>query len=132
MHFLAIVISRPGYYESLPLSWFVAVPLAFFPVILAFMSFSSKNGKDENNTNITFLYLISKILMVPGLIVYLITNASHHTVQYIVGLVLFLLIDVILIIILTIIIKNKQKSFHKSDGIPNELPDNSPDKTETP
>ena len=132
MHFLAIVISRPGYYDSLPFSWFVTVPFSFFPVILAFMSFNSKNVKDENNINITFLYLISKILMVPGFIVYLITNASHHTAQYIVGLVLFLLIDVILIIILTIIIKNKQKSFHKSDGIPNELPDNSPDKTETP
>ena len=97
MHFLAIVISRPGYYDSLPFSWFVTVPFSFFPVILAFMSFNSKNVKDENNINITFLYLISKILMVPGFIVYLITNASHHTAQYIVGLVLFLLIDVILI-----------------------------------
>ena len=132
MHFIAIIFSRPGYYETLPLSWFVAVPLAFLPVILAFMSFGPKRAKDENNSNITFLYLISKILMLPGFIVYLITNASRHTLQYLLAIVLFLLIDVILIIILTIIIKNKQKSFHKSDGIPNELPDNSPDKTETP
>lgn len=132
MHFLAIIISRPGYYEALPLSWFVAVPLAFFPVILAFMSFCSKSAKAEGNSNITFLYLISKILMLPGFIVYLITNASHHTLQYLLGIVLFLLIDVILIIILTIIIKNKQKSFYTSDGIPGELPENNPDKTETP
>ena len=94
-----------------------------------------KNVESEEineDYNIPFLYIISKILMIPGFIAYIINGRGNYSLQYLLGIVLFLLIDVILIIILTIIIKNKQKSFHTSDRIPDEIPDNSPDKTETP
>ena len=115
LHFIAIIISRPdNTFNLLPLSWYASVPLSFLPVILAYMTFTCK----DNNGNVMFIYIISKILMLPGFIAYMINASSHYPLQYILALALFLLIDVILIINFTIIIKKNQKNNQKPDETP--------------
>jgi len=140
----------------LPLSWYATAPLAFLPVILAYLAFfrtktdKNPNNHQEDKVPYKFLYVISKILMMPGIVAYIIKDIpyalafgkdnNYYSIRYLLAIVLFLLIDVILIIIFTIIIKTKQKSFQKLDEIPaksqstqsTEIPDNNPDKTETP
>lgn len=158
--FVAILVSRPEFaIQILPLSWYATAPLAFLPALLAYMAFFSKR---EDNGSCLFLYIISKILMIPGFVAYIIkdipyalafgTDNNFYSLRYLIVVVLFLLIDVILIIIFTIIIKKKQKNFSKADDTPmesqitqsdekpseiqynktDERPDSSPDKTETP
>ena len=121
LRFVAIITSRTEYsVQSLPLSWYVAVPLAFLPTILIFMIFNDKSARTEGESRNTliFLYIITKILMVPGYIAYLIKGIGHYSIGYLLAIVLFLLIDVILIIIFSIIIMKNQnhKETNKEDS----------------
>ena len=111
----------------LPFSWYAAAPLAFLPVILAYLTFFRSK---EDHSTCEFLYILSKILMLPGFIVYIIKDMPYaltlgkdnnfYSLRYLFAVVLFLLIDVILIIILTIIIRKKQKNFQKAADTPEE------------
>lgn len=119
VRFIAILISQSGYsVQTLPLSWYAAVPLAFLPVILSYLALNDKTMQGEVNINTLFIYIVSKILMIPGFIVYLAKTRGQHSIQYILGIVLFLLIDVMLIIIFTIIIKKNQNNNQKPDETP--------------
>ena len=140
--FVAIILFKPELsIQILPLSWYVAVPLAFLPALLVYMAFFSKR---EDNGSCLFLYIISKILMLPGFLAYIIKDIpyaialgadnNYYSLRQLVAIVLFFLIDVILIFILTIIIRKKQKNSQKSDimpldNMPNESHNSKPDVT---
>ena len=102
--FVAILVSRPEFeIQILPLSWYAAAPLAFLPILLSYMAFFSKR---EDNGSCLFLYIISKILMIPGFVAYIIKDIPYalafgmdnnfYSLRYLIVVVLFLLIDVIL------------------------------------
>ncbi len=122
LHFIAILIVRPEYsIQILPLSWYAAVPLAFMPVILAYLALYSK---DDSDHKYTFLYIVSKTLMLPGYVAYIAKDIpyalafgkdnNYYSLRCLFGIVLFLLIDAILIIILTIRLKRKKEPIQKS------------------
>jgi len=127
--FIIILASRPEFtIQILPLSWYATAPLAFLPVILAYLAFFHSK---EDRTTCEFLYIISKILMIPGFVAYITKDIPYalelgksnnfYSVRYLLVIMLFLLIDVILIIFLTIIIRKKQKNFQKSDHTSGKL-----------
>ncbi|MCR4714210.1 MAG: hypothetical protein K5751_07510 [Treponemataceae bacterium] len=121
--FITILYSKPEFnIQILPFSWYATAPLAFLPAILAYLTFFHSK---EDKTTCEFLYILSKVLMIPGFIAYFIEDIPYavalgksnnfYSVKYLFVIALFLLIDVILIIFLTIIIRKKQKNFQKSD-----------------
>lgn len=123
LRFIAILTTRPEYsIQILPFSWYATAPLAFFPVILAYLAFFSK--KDGDN-KYPFLYIISKILMLPGFIAYIAKdlpyaiafgkNNNFYSLRCLIGIVLFFLIDAILIVVLTIKLKKNQEKIQKPE-----------------
>ncbi len=126
------MIIRPEYnIQILPFSWYAAAPLLFLPVILSYLAFYSKNDSDKKYP---FIYLLSKILMLPGSVAYIFKDLpfaltlgksnNYYSLRCLIGITLFLLIDAILIIILTIKLRKKKEQLQEpgdSPGINNEI-----------
>lgn len=92
--------------ELLPLSWYAAAPLLIIPVILAIPAFSG------NAPHCRDFYIYTKILSIPGLIIYILRDYKYalaaaalnnlYSLERLIAVVLFLLFDVIIMLVLFI------------------------------